>query len=172
MTTTQVCIDCYNSNVSAALGDLRHVFSSYDRFVELTGFERGNVNNATYELERNLFAVEYVGGVVVLGNQTPEIQWIENNIENIRQAAVTDKATFRLDEISMRQNRTGLLYNTDWLIVRHNEQLLLGADPTLTPQQLQELGVYRQALRDMPDEILAGTTYTESEWPTVPSFLS
>ena len=171
-TTTQVCIDCYNGNVSVIFDDLRHVFSSYDRFVELTGFERGEVNMVSYELERNLFVVEYVGGIIVAKVDAPEVQWVAQNIENIKQAAVADQAAFRETPSTLRYHRNGLLYSTDWLFVRHSEQLLMGTEPSLTTQQIQELNAYRQALRDMPDTILSNTVLNEEEWPVPPAFLS
>lgn len=172
MNITQVCIDCYNQTVYVRLDDLSHVFSTYDRFVELTGFVRGTTLNVTYEFERSMFAVEYEGGLVLAGRGTPEVEWIHNNISAIQQAALSDQSAMREFEPTMRHRRDGLLVETDWVFSRHTEQVLVGATPTLTQQQLQQVSDYRQQLRDLPDVILSSRTYNAEDWPTLPSFLS
>lgn len=63
--------------------------------------------------------------------------------------------------------RTGRLYQTDWLVVRHQEESLSGVEPTLTPDNLKALLVYRQALRDLPGK----SDFPDCGTPAMPSFI-
>lgn len=172
MKTTQINIDCYNKNVSVLFDEFLHVFSSYDRFVELTGFERNEAVIVSYELERNLFVVEYAGGVVLLGKDTPEIKWVENNLRQIKQAAQIDHNETAPKPLKQRFHREAMLAATDWVFTRHQEQLILGITPTFSQQQLEQVSEYRQQLRDLPTDILEKVEYDPSEWPVLPSFLA
>ena len=52
----------------------------------------------------------------------------------------------------VRQIRNNLLFGTDWYILRHQDELARGIQTTLTEEQYQELLIYRQALRDLPED--------------------
>jgi hypothetical protein len=53
---------------------------------------------------------------------------------------------------ALRGARDARLAELDWLITRHYEETLAeGRTPTLTPQLFDALFVYRQALRDLPE---------------------
>ncbi|SMF23499.1 MULTISPECIES: phage tail assembly chaperone [unclassified Pseudomonas] len=47
--------------------------------------------------------------------------------------------------------RDTILTATDALVQRHRDEVEAGSDPTLTPEQYQELQAYRLALRDWPE---------------------
>jgi hypothetical protein len=49
----------------------------------------------------------------------------------------------------VRQTRNNLLSETDWYILRHQDEITRGVQTTLTAEQYQELLNYRQALRDL-----------------------
>ena len=49
----------------------------------------------------------------------------------------------------LRQTRNNLLSETDWYILRHQDEIARGVQTTLTAEQYQELLNYRQALRDL-----------------------
>jgi len=51
----------------------------------------------------------------------------------------------------IRAERNRLLSSTDWLVLRHQDEIARGVTTTLTSGQYQELLNYRQALRDLPD---------------------
>jgi hypothetical protein len=51
----------------------------------------------------------------------------------------------------VRQIRNKLLSETDWLILRHQDEIARGVQTTLTAEQYQELLTYRQELRDLPE---------------------
>lgn len=63
---------------------------------------------------------------------------------------------------ALRAERDGMLMATDWLVQRHAEELALGLDTTLTPEQHTDLLTYRQALRDLPENT---TDPTNPNWP-------
>ena len=58
--------------------------------------------------------------------------------------------------------RNELLADSDWLMLRHRDQIDSGIPTTLTQEQFEETLVYRQALRDW-DRV--------SALPTAPLFL-
>jgi hypothetical protein len=51
---------------------------------------------------------------------------------------------------ALLNGRVQLLYLSDWMIIRHQDELLAGATPTLTATKLTAVLDYRQALRDLP----------------------
>ena len=68
----------------------------------------------------------------------------------------------------LRAQRNDVLVETDWLALRHRDELDAGGDPTLTAAEYDELLAYRQSLRNLP----ANTTDpTDPTWPTPPAFL-
>ena len=50
----------------------------------------------------------------------------------------------------LKDTRSNLLSRTDWLSIRHRDQVEAGIAPSLTPEQFTELMTYRQALRNWP----------------------
>lgn len=51
----------------------------------------------------------------------------------------------------LREQRNKLLQETDWLLLRHQDEMALGIQTTLSAEEYQELLLYRQALRDLPE---------------------
>lgn len=70
----------------------------------------------------------------------------------------------------VRENRNQLLRKTDWLILRHQDEIARGVQTTLTNEQYIELLNYRQALRDLPQQ--SDFDPLNPQWPTPPSWLS
>lgn len=66
----------------------------------------------------------------------------------------------------MRNERDIKLYETEWMISRHQEELLMERQPTLSQQDLTALLEYRQKLRDISS--LPGFPW-DFEWPTAPN---
>ncbi|MHA6236871.1 phage tail assembly chaperone [Pseudomonas fluorescens group sp. PF-69] len=52
-------------------------------------------------------------------------------------------------EADRLKERNLLLADSDWMVIRHQDELLAGTDPALTPASLKALLQYRQALRDI-----------------------
>ena len=57
------------------------------------------------------------------------------------------------------------LNSTDWLVSRHTEEKLLGANTTLSESQFTKLLTYRQELRDITNQY---TTLDDVIWPVNP----
>lgn len=94
MDYTYVSIDIYNKSVTCRFGGTTYIFSSPQKFVDLTGFPfLDTVRMLSYEPERNLYVIEYAGGVANQGGDLEEMRWIGANIGNIHQAAMSDQHT-------------------------------------------------------------------------------
>ena len=63
--------------------------------------------------------------------------------------------------------RSKLLDKYDWMILRHIDQINLHITTSLTAEDYNNLLLYRQKLRDMPDL----PSDNEIVWPPLPSFL-
>ena len=79
----------------------------------------------------------------------------------------------KVDEV--RKRRNSLLAETDWLVLRHEDQLRLKIITTLSDVQYNRLLSYRQALRDIVDTIGSTVDSVNSiddiSWPTKPDFI-
>ncbi|MBN6210682.1 phage tail assembly chaperone [Ralstonia pickettii] len=65
-----------------------------------------------------------------------------------------------------RANRNGLLAQSDWIVMRHRDQLDGGATTSLTAAQFKAWLTYRQALRDVPNQ----ANFPQSvSWPSRPN---
>lgn len=62
--------------------------------------------------------------------------------------------------------RVTLLSTTDWMTWRHRDQEAQGIEPSLTPEQYQQLLTYRQDLRDWPS-----TGNWQEPYPTKPEWM-
>ena len=94
MDYTYVSIDMYNRSITCRIGGTTYVFSSPEKFVELTGFPfLDTVRMLSYEPERNLYVIEYAGGRIAQGGNLEEIVWTSGNVGNIHRAAESDLHT-------------------------------------------------------------------------------
>jgi len=67
----------------------------------------------------------------------------------------------------LREQRNKLLQETDWLLLRHQDEVSMERPTTLSTEQHQELLAYRQALRDLPES----WDINNLTFPDKPSFL-
>ena len=70
--------------------------------------------------------------------------------------------------VTMEMTRSQLLYDTDWIVQRHQEQLALGSATTLTPEQYITVLNYKQQLRDLTNTYSINTPTEQVVWPTNP----
>ena len=68
----------------------------------------------------------------------------------------------------LREQRNKLLQETDWLLLRHHDEVSMERTTTLSIEQYQELLAYRQALRDLPES----WDINNPIFPDKPSFLT
>lgn len=82
-------------------------------------------------------------------------------------AAFETKANFD----ALRSVRDNRIQSVGWMRERHTDEIALGTEPTLTPEQYTALLTYIQALRDLPAQPGApwdgGGELTP--WPEMPS---
>jgi hypothetical protein len=73
------------------------------------------------------------------------------------------------DELAalLRAQRDAALTATDWLVQRHMDESVFSKKTTLTVDQVQALGEYRAALRDLP----AADGFPHVALPTAPDFI-
>jgi len=157
----RVSLDFYNNAADIDVDGVAHTFHSATKFKQLTGFNFPDALIVSYEHERNLFLVERIGGKFYSGENVPEILWIADNLEEIKQAAAADKTTEQI-ALGWREERNMYLASTDWMITRHNEESVRGTT-TLNAQQYTDLLNFRHLLRTMTDE--------STSFPSIPDFV-
>ena len=172
MAHTFVSLDYYNENFSCRINGNSYVFSSVERFNSIGCPFSDTVKMLSYEPDRNLYVIEYDNGNVTNSQDSSEFEWIQNNLNRIEEVAIIDK-NLSHPKIAAADQRMILLFNTDYVLQRHQEETTLNITHTLTEQQLNDVLVYRQALRDLNVHGLAeGTTRTKTiddvTWPTNP----
>lgn len=64
----------------------------------------------------------------------------------------------------LRAERDALIAESDWVIQRHSEELLMGVEPTLNPSEIEAILIYRQDLRDLPQQ----PNFPDVEFPEFP----
>jgi hypothetical protein len=168
MIHTYLSIDVYNSSITCKFDDITYIFSSNDKFVELTGFPYLSTTGIiSYEPARNIYVVERIGGICAVGVDSDEMTWIIANIDAIKQAAIDDLAVHSsiTSTLTLTQQRDNLLYSTDWVLQRYQEETLLNLTHTITEAQLTAVLEYRQQLRDITKSYSSIDTVV---WPTNP----
>ena len=65
---------------------------------------------------------------------------------------------------STKAKRNALLTNTDWLVMRHRDQVEAKAATTLTEAQYEALQAYRTELRNLPEQ----SGFPNLTFPTLP----
>jgi len=172
MAHTFVSLDFYNENLSCRINGNSYLFSSVERF-NSTGFPFSNtVKILSYEPDRKLYVVEDSNGNVTNDVNSEVIQWIHNNLNVIEQTALREYESNH-PKTSAADQRTILLFNTDYVLQRHQEETALNMTHTLSDEQFNNVLVYRQALRDLNVHgVVEGTTRTKTiddvTWPANP----
>ena len=148
---TRVTIDLINSMIDIDIEGVK-CFMPWETFVRETNcpFDAENLFFVAYEPDRNILSVERRGGVGENSNDIPEIVWIETNIEAIKEFARNYKHEEYIP--TYKDIRTSFLINTDWLVIRHRDELDLGVATTITNEEYLKLLNYRKYLRDLPSD--------------------
>lgn len=68
------------------------------------------------------------------------------------------------------EQRNGFLNESDWMILRHNDQITLNIGTNMTPEVYIDILNWRQQLRNMP-ETMAGDKARAIVWPPLPPVL-
>ena len=167
MQHTYVNIDFYNDSITCKINGITYVFSSENSFLEKTNFSFTETTRIlSYEPERNIFVVERTNGEMFSGFDLPEIQWIANNLTLIEQSAIADLASQPSMYVpTLRNQRDALLFATDWVLTRWQEETTINVPHSMTEQKFADVLMYRQALRDITNVY---TSLDDVVWPTNP----
>lgn len=168
MNYTTLTADFFNKSISCRFDDITYVFTTVEKFVELTGYPYSDTTLfLSYEPIRNIFSVERIGGVYESGETIDEISWIVSNLDVIKQAAISNEAERQasMPTVTLAMVRDGMLYTTDWVLQRYQEETLLNLPHTITDAQLTAVLEYRQQLRDITKTYSSIDTVV---WPTNP----
>ena len=151
MAHTYISIDFYNNSAACKINDVLRVFSSAEAFKYGAQFPYSdNVRLLSYEPERNIFVVEFVNGVVETGEHLHAIQWVAENLSKIEQAAILDEQENPANpEPTLLETRNIKLASTDWVLIRKQEEDLLGLPNSMSSEKFAAVLQYRQALRDI-----------------------
>jgi hypothetical protein len=176
MNKDQFILDRMNESLTITKNDFKFFTTDCDVFLQTIDFlpQFDDTIIINYEPQRGIYVIENSGGNTFGGINLTEIQWIQNNFDNIVSAAQQSAQNEFVNDLSnVRNIRDIRISLTDWLITRHNEELLFNVSPTLSNDQLQELRGYRQSLRDLEglDEKYTEEIKQTFVWPQLPSFL-
>ena len=142
-------------NVVKFAGDTQYPFADTSGFV-------------SYEPNRDIYHVQRMGSPeVYLGVEQPEIQWFIDNKYNLLS---TIQLLIEQDKpvITLEIQRAQYLAETDWMVQRHQEELLRQAVPTLNENQIRALLDYKQELRDLTQTYSKDQPAESVSWPTKP----
>jgi hypothetical protein len=163
-----IAFDKYNNTFSGKIDNKICMWDSIEEVKAQTGFPyTSTFKMLFYEPLRNIYHIERDYGVQSIGEDIEEFQWIKDNLAAI-ESAIDGKIIPVQNPITMGSVRFGYLHGTDWLIIRHQDELLASKTPTLTPQQLTDVLVYRQALRDLSNTFSTNADAATVTWPTYP----
>ena len=160
---TYINLDFYNATLGCKIKGINHIFSSIESFVTKTNWPFPLVRICVYEPDRNIFAVEELGGIGKQGADVPEIVWCKDNLNVILNAAIEDRRETS-PTMTARMQAIDLLYRTDWVAARWQEETLLGIPHSLSQEKFNEVLQYRQTLRELKSD----TPAMQVTWPTNP----
>lgn len=161
-----VTLDFYSSNFYIKAEAEEYHWNSAQQFILDTQYPFLDTKLLSLEPHRDIYHVRRDGSSDN-SIDAPEIAWLLAN-EPILSQKVATLAKAAIPIITLEQQRIQLLYDTDWIVQRHQEELLLGVTPTLTQQQLIGLLNYKQQLRNLTNTYSPETPASAVVWPTNP----
>jgi len=162
-----VTLDFYNLNFYIKVNNCSYVWNSEQDFIIDISYPFTDTKLLSIEPNRNIYHIERSGGLFEATIDSPEISWFlekEAHIENILQILI-DKHAY---VTTVEMQRAQYLAETDWLVQRHQEELLRQATPTLDEDQLLALLNYKQELRDITQQYPKDQPAEIVNWPTKP----
>lgn len=90
----------------------------------------------------------------------------EEGIESLQRDAAGYEAQQASDFIAQRND---YLNDSDWMMLRHNDQIQLSMTTNMTEDEFKGLLTWRQELRDMSET--AKTSTQNIVWPPLPDYL-
>lgn len=161
-----VSLDFYNSHFYIKLDGCEYYSDSLAKFKEDIGYPH-DINLLSYEPGRDIFNLEDKSGAFHSDAELPEIKWITDNRQHLL-FVITNIEQSNAPVITLEIERDMRFADTDWLVQRHQEEILLMKTPTLTNTQFSALLYYRQQLRELTQNYPATTETNAVVWPTNP----
>lgn len=168
MDNKTVSLDFYNNSYFVRSGTVQYAWFSLETFVADTSFPytTGTVS-LSYEPSRSIYTVERQNQTYEYGTEVAEIQWFSNNFDRIVEIARVKQAA-ETPVVTLDLARQIKFSETDWLVQRHQEQIMLNIATTLTDEKYAELLAYRQQLRDLTNTFPKNTPAQQVTWPVNP----
>jgi hypothetical protein len=160
-------LDFFNDSYYFKQGAKQAFWNDKQQFLSDTGFPFINTGIVAVETDRNIYHVERPGAVNLTGESVEEVVWLLEHIELFLSIA-DQQSTLMNPTFTLEMSRQGRLFETDYILLRHQEETLLGLEHTLSEQQFQSVLAYRQALRDLTNSYSKDTPEDQVEWPNNP----
>lgn len=161
-------LDFYNNSYFVRSGNIQYAWFSLENFIADTSFPHADgLMMVSYEPGRNIYVVERENQVYEYGTEVTEIQWIDANFATVLELGRV-KQLAETPVLTMEMVRQAKLFDTDWVVQRHQEETLLNIAHTLTNEQYMAVLTYKQQLRDLTDTYPRDTPNENVVWPVDP----
>jgi len=164
---TVFTLDFFNDSYYFKQGDNQAFWNSKEQFLSETKFPFADTGIVAVETDRNIYHVERPGAVNLTGQDVEEIVWLLEHVNDF--LSIAGQQTQLMNPvITMEMIRNGRLFETDYVLTRHQEETLLGIPHTLSDEELSAVLTYRQQLRDLSNTYDKSTPDDQVEWPSNP----
>jgi hypothetical protein len=162
-------LDFFNSHFFIRVDNKEYHWENVIKFVTDTQYPFADTSGfISYEPNRDIYHVQRMGSQeVYLGVEQPEIKWFIDNKYSLLTAI---EVLIEQDKpvITVEMQRAQYLADTDWLVQRHQEEILREVPTTLSLQQFAALLTYKQELRDITQQYPKDQPAEIVSWPTKP----
>jgi hypothetical protein len=164
-----VSLDFYNLHFFLRVDGKEYYWQELSKFIADTGYPFADTTAyVSYEPHREIYFVERKDSKeVYTGVEQLEISWFLDNKDSLLQTInILIEADKPVTTIEMQ--RAQYLAETDWLVQRHQEELMRQATTTLDENHVRALLDYKQELRDITQQYSKNQPAEIVSWPTKP----
>lgn len=168
MDNTILSLDFFNNSYYVRSGSIEHAWYSKELFIEDTNFPFADgLTGLSYEPGRNIYAISRENQDIAGGLDTPEMQWVDTNFQ-----VILEKGRLRREIetpiFTVEMMRDSKLFETDWVLQRHQEEILMNIATTLSTDELNAILSYRQELRNITTLFDRTISWEQATWPVNP----
>ena len=164
---TVFTLDFFNDSYYFKQGSKQAFWNNTEQFLADTGFPFANTGIVAIETDRNIYHVERPGAVNLTGNTVEEIAWLLNHVDKFLEIADIQKELMS-PSVTLEMMRNAKLLETDYILIRHQEETVLGISHTLTEEKISAVLNYRQQLRDLTKVYDKNIAEDKVLWPQNP----